>query len=192
MHSIISTEGIVLTKRSVGEANTRIVVLTQNVGVVRVTARSARLERSKLRYSLEVCTRGRFALVRGKHEWKLTGAHDISRALLPSSLVARRVSGRIIRLLLRLVQGEEPVPTLFEVVDEGLLRIAQATDSELEQIEWILVLRILAELGYVEQGGHVHEFVNGTEYTPTLLERAREMRPKLIRTINESLGATGL
>lgn len=192
MHSIISTHGIVLTKRTVGEANTRIVVLTEDVGVVRVTARSARLERSKLRYGLETFTRGRFALVRGKHEWKLTGTHELSRTLLPASLAARRVSGRIARLLLRLVQGEEPVPTLFTIVDEGLACIANAADAELEQIEWILVLRILAELGYVEQEGRVQEFVKGTEYTPALLARALETRSLLIRTINESLGATGL
>ena len=71
MAKLIVTEGIVLGKRGAGEANTVVIILTETLGLLRAAARSARRERSKLRYGLEPFTIARFSFVRGKNEWKL-------------------------------------------------------------------------------------------------------------------------
>lgn len=192
MHSIISTDGIVLAKRTLGEANTRIILFTRDAGVVRVSARSARLERSKLRYGLEVLTCGNFALVRGKYEWKLTGVQRVSRTLLGADAANRRASGRVVRLLLRLIQGEGTVHELYDTVALGLVVLASAAPLDIPSIECVLVLRILSELGYVEEVARVQPFVSSDDFSPALLSEVRRVRPLLIRTINESLSATGL
>jgi DNA repair protein RecO len=192
MHDIVTTEGLVLAKRTAGEANTRIVLLTQNLGVVRASARSARLERSKLRYGLETLTHGRFALVRGKYDWKLTGTQELTRSFLSEHLKGRRASGRVVRLLLRLIQGEGDVQALYDIAARGLEYLARAPEEDVDHIECVLVLRILAELGYVEQGSRIQPFISSSEFTPELLAQARASRPVLVRAINESLSATGL
>ena len=193
MHDVISTRGIVLGKRTAGEANILLSLLTEDLGVVRASARSARLERSKLRYGLETLTFGRFSLVRGKHEWKMTGTHDLSRPFLRAGTAQRKTAGRIGRLLLRLIQGEEPVRDLFAVISEGLSYIAQEVDPDhLPYIEAVLVLRILAQLGYVQGGKGLDVFLDTNTFSEPLIEEAKKSRPSLIRTINASLAETGL
>lgn len=182
-----------LTKRSFGEANTHITLLTKDLGLLRVGARSARMERSKLRYGLETLTAGRFSLLRGRYEWKIVGAEDLSRIYFGNSLAARRASGRVARLLLRLINGEEPVPLLYETAKEGFRYLAEhASDEDVEHIECVLVLRILSHLGYVEQGAKIMPFVSSSDFSEGLAQDARLARPFLIRAINESLSATGL
>lgn len=193
MHDIFVTEGIVLGKRLFGEANTSIAVLTRDFGVIRVGARSARLERSKLRYGLETLTHGKFSLVRGRYEWKLTGAQHLSRNYVGTSLRGRRCAGRIARLLLRLIHGEEEIPELYATIQEGLEYLAtKAQEDEMESVESMLVLRALSHLGYVNNTDAVRPFIESSEFSPELLAQARVSRSLLIRTINESLGATGL
>lgn len=193
MHDIASTLGIVLSKRTAGEANTLVSMLTENLGVIRASARSGRLERSKLRYGLEPLTHGQFSLVRGKYDWKLTGTHDLSRPFVHASIAQRKTAGRIGRLLLRLIQGEEPVRDLFGVVSNGLAHIAQEPDEQtLLHIECILVLRILAQLGYVEGGEAVNEFLKTNDFSESLIAEAKKQRSTLIRAINASLAETGL
>ncbi|MBY0472840.1 DNA repair protein RecO [Patescibacteria group bacterium] len=193
MHDVIATRGIVLSKRTVGEANTLVSILTEDLGVVRASARSARLERSKLRYGLETLTQGRFSLVRGKYEWKLTGTQELSRPFLHTSVAQRKTAGKVSRLLIRLIQGEEPVPELFDIVSRGFAYITQETDEEtLPYIEAVLVLRIIARLGYVEEKQELAIFLDSHTFSPSLIERAKKNRPLLIRSINISLAETGL
>lgn len=220
MHDVVATRGIVLSKRTVGEANTLVSMLTEDLGVIRGSARSGRLERSKLRYGLEPLTFGTFSLVRGKYEWKITGTQEITSLFVkppqdsvPTPLLAgldsdrtvgtsasarlvverRKVAGRISRLLLRLIQGEEPIKDLFDVVSRGLTYIAQTSDlEELAPVEWVLVLRILAQLGYVEEGKGFNVFLENDEFSPEIIEQAKNARVALIRAINTSLAETGL
>lgn len=192
MHAIVATQGIVLGKRTVGEANIAVALLTQELGLVRASARSARLERSKLRYGLEALTRGRFSLVRGKYEWKLTGAHGLSRPYLHASRAQASSAGRVARLLLRLIHGEEPVNELYTVVSNGFDAMAHASPETIDIVEGIVVLRILSLLGYVEPNTHIDLFLGTSGMPSALIEQARHARSRLMKAINEALGATGL
>lgn len=193
MTRLIVTEGVVLSKRGAGEANTLAVILTEDLGLVQAKAQSARRERSKLRYVLEPFTRGRFSFVRGKHEWKLTGAERASRGVLDAGLQNRAASGRIARLVLRLVQGEESAAPLFRVVDEGFSLLALARTKEAtESVECVLVLRILFNLGYMPETPELAPFINDASLSLELASRAAASRSVLVRAINESLVASGL
>lgn len=184
MHNIHVTEGLVLGKRGLGEANVGISLLTEDLGLVRASARSARLGRSKLRYGLEPLTLARFSLVRGRHEWRLTGVEHINR-LAPSA-----AHGRISSLLLRLVAGEEPHPALFADVKNGFLLLA-SQNSQTEAVETVLVLRILSHLGYLPQSAALAPFIEA-QFSLELSAKALAERALLVRAINESLKATGL
>jgi len=97
------------------------------------------------------------------------------------------------RLLIRLIQGEEPVRDLFEVIVHGLLHISQETNEEnLPYIEAVLVLRIVAQLGYVEEKQELGVFLDTNTFSESLIEQAKKNRPLLIRSINTSLAETGL
>ena len=192
MHKIHVTDGVVLGKRGAGEANTLVSILTEELGLVRAKATSARVEGSKLRYGLETLTHARYCLVRGKYEWKLTGVEGVSHALKGEERDRRVRSGKIAKLLLRLVNGEEPVPALYKTVIEGLGAIAgAATPADAEAVEMVLVLRILSHLGYLPHTQALAQFIEG-EYSVELAAQALKSRATLVRAINESLIATGL
>lgn len=193
MHSIVATEGLVLAKRTAGEANTLVAILTKDLGLVRASARSARVEQSKLRYGLEALTHGKFSLVRGRYEWKLVGAEHLSRDYLGTSPVHRRAAGRVARLLLRLIHGEDPTGELYVTVAEGLKCLARAqSDADAESIECVLVLRVLAHLGYLPHTPEIIPFIKTDFFSMELTAAVARSRNMLIRAINESLSATGL
>jgi DNA repair protein RecO len=192
MHKIFVTEGVVLGKRGVGEAHTLVSILTYELGLVRAKATSARAEASKLRYGLESLSLGRYSMVRGKAEWKLTGVENISHELAGGDRDRRVRSGKIAKLLLRLIHGEERVPALYKTVVEGLGAIARAgSPTDAEAVETVLVLRVLAHLGYLPRTQALAQFIEG-EYSLELSAEALKSRSLLVRAINESLTATGL
>ncbi len=193
MHQIHITEGIVLGKRGVGEANTLVFVLTQKLGLIRAAARSTRVEKSKLRYGLEPLTFARFSFVRGKHEWRLVGVENASHVAVGSSALRRQAAGRIAKLITRLVQGEEPVPALFTILAEGLMFLANAAnDQDAQAIETVLVLRILSQLGYLPHTPELKPFISDQLFSIELAAAAAQSRSLLVKAINESLQQSGL
>ena len=191
MHEKHITEGVVLGKRSAGEANTLVFVLTEELGLVRATAISARRENSKLRYGLEPMSVGRYTFVRGKNDWRLTGADDVSRELIRCTEAQRRRLGQVSRLLMRLVLGAEPSPELYRTTKEGFRSLAHITEHA-DSVECVLVLRLLSHLGYLPELPALSKFVESDAFTPELAAEAAASRALLIKLINESLQATGL
>ncbi len=193
MYELKICEGVVLSKRGVGEANVLVSILTRDLGLVRALARSARAETSKLRYGLEPLSRARFSFVRGKHEWKLTGVEGVSRANLSSTAAQARRAGRIAKLLLRLIHGEEVEATLYESVAMGLEALSRAqVEEDAESIESVLVLKILYHLGYLPHTKELRSFIDADFFSLELAAEAAASRRLLMRAINESLHATGL
>ncbi len=181
-----------LGKRSVGEANALIAILTRDMGLIKASARAARREDSKLRYGLEPLSEGVFSFIRGKYEWKLTGMQRITHELLPKEIKKRQAAGRIARLLLRLIHGEDPQPELYATVIEGLGALARIDESQAENIEAVLVLRILSHLGYLPQTSELEPFIKKDFFSEEMAGEIARSRALLIRVINESLGSTGL
>lgn len=167
-------------------------ILTSDLGLVRAQVRSARVMPSKLRYGVEPLTHGRFSFVRGRHEWRLTGAEALSREALTMPAVHRAVVGRVGKLLLRLMPGTEPLPTLYQVVTEGFLALQTAVAEDVQDIECVLVLRILSELGYIPDTSQAAPFIEEKGFNKELLALAHASRPTLIRSINDALQSTGL
>lgn len=191
MYSVEVCEGIVLYKRGLGEADALVYVLANTLGLVRAKAIGARLQKSKLRYGLEPLSLGRYSFVRGKKEWRLTGAEQIDRSLLDAKQPERRRLAQVSALLVRLVPGQEEAFRLFGIVRDGFASLARTT-VHADALECVLVLRILAQLGYVPELPSLSPFVEGSAYTPELAAQAEASRKLLVKLINDSLQATGL
>ena len=191
MHEKNITEGIVLGKRAVGEANTLVYILTRALGLVRAKATSSRREASKLRYGLEALSRGRYTFVRGKAEWRLTGVDEVSRDFLGTTPAQSKRLGQVSRLLMRLVLGAEHTPELYKTVCGGFESLAH-TEEKADSVECVLVLRILAHLGYLPELPALAPFVEDDKFSPELALQASASRKLLIKLINNSLQATGL
>jgi hypothetical protein len=132
-------------------------------------------------------TQAKYSFIRGKYEWKLTSALSISHALMPESALGRQAAGRIARLISRLIRGEEPNVALYTTVADGLGALARGAD-----VEAVLVLRILSHLGYLPDTPELKPFIEKDFFSMELADRIAVSRSLLIKTINESLGATGL
>jgi DNA repair protein RecO len=191
MHDKHITEGIVLGKRGVGEANVFVFILTRDLGLVRAKATSARREISKLRYGLEPLSCGRYTFVHGKGGWLLTGVDEVSREFVNTTPAQAKRLGQVSRLLERLVLGAEHAPELYKTVRGGFESLTH-TEHNADSVECVLVLRILAHLGYLPELPALRPFVEDDGFTPELALQAAASRKLLIKLINESLQATGL
>ena len=193
MHRLYVTDGIVLGKRARGESGLFVAILTRELGLVKARVQSARAEKSKLRYGLELLTTARFTFVKGRHEWHLTGTEKVSRSLFSSLAGERQRAGRITKLLLRLIHGEERSAGLYKTVEEGLSSLVQVKEKKTaENIETLLVLRILSHLGYLPDTPALRPFVEADFFSLKMAEEAEKSRALLVRAINDSLSATGL
>lgn len=111
------------------------------------SAKSVREERSKHRYALQECSRVRVTLVRGKSGWKVTGAEAICNYYsVQTTREGRALVRDVVKLVTRLVRGEEAHPELFDETVECLTEFK----TGLEQVTLLLYsLRILHALGYL-------------------------------------------
>jgi DNA repair protein RecO len=130
-----------------GSADRVVVLFTETLGLVYARAIGVREEKSKMRYALQNFSFARVSLVRGKSEWRLVGAEPQTNSFfLAEDRDTRARVLRTVRLLLRLVRGEESHPELFRVFEDGLLHISTSDDPILEEM---LALRMLFVLGYI-------------------------------------------
>lgn len=144
-----TTDAMVCGSRMRNTSDRVIWLFTREAGMVVATAKSIREERSKLRFALQDFSRAQVTFVRGKHDWRIVGAEATNNMYYRTD--DRGVRGmmmRTVRLLRRLLHGEEPHADLFDMVSEAFESFdEETTDTEL--FEAILTLRILHLLGYV-------------------------------------------
>ena len=159
-YEIYITDALVCGSRNSNTSDRSHLLFTREAGMLWASAKSVREERSKHRFALQDFSLVRASLVRGKGGWRITGTEPVvnfyyraekrdSRALLRDTT----------RLLQRFLQGETPVPTLFDDV-VGTLRAEITQEFSQESLRYprseqtshvhtILTLRMLHTLGYV-------------------------------------------
>lgn len=183
------TRGIVLSRTSVGEANTFVTLLTPGLGLVRARAQGLRRPGAKLAAALTTLAESDLVLVRGKEGWRVVGAvleetWFTKMGQSGSRLRAARVSG----LLLRLVAGEEHNPELFSIIRGFFGALALLPDTTHEAAEMLAALRTLAALGL--DAGEIPG--NSSMFTASLLASVDAERIQYIARINRGITASGL
>ena len=196
MHHIYQTEGIVLSSTAFGEANKHFWIFTRDLGMITASAQGVRHLKSKLRYSLQDFSHGTLSLVRGKGGWRITNAAIESNisADLRGNPPAAAVAIQGLRLLKRLLPGEEGNPELFSIMSSALacLRSEELSAAELQSVEMILILRILRNLGYFPVRENLVSFSESAGWGRELLSGFEAHRKEALDAINASLRQTQL
>ncbi len=183
------TRGIVLSRSSVGEASSFVILLTPELGLVRALAQSVRSTGAKLAHALTTFSESEVVLVRGKDGWRLSGAVlEENWFKKIGDADRRRRSARVSGLLLRLVAGETNEVGLYEIMKNFFeaLSIQPArpfgrpdAGDEGEGLEILTDIKILASLGL--DAGEI----------PSLSEISKD-RSSYISRINRGIEASGL
>ncbi len=193
MHHIYHTQAIILASRSVGETAKGFYLFTPDFGLIYARAQGIRTLRSRLRYVLSDFSYIKVDLVRGRDIWRITSASKTNELEnLTKNQKVLPVVVNLSRLLYRLLRGEESNEQLFREVFSGFKLLESKNNmDEIENIEIILVLRVLHNLGYV--GTHdVLDSFTASPFGDELLETMTMHRTSAIREINRALRETHL
>ncbi len=153
-HITYKTKAIVLGRSVRGEANMVFSLLTADLGLLYAHGQGVRLERSKLRFSVQDFSVCDVMLVHGKTGWRLTNASLVFSPYYEIDKEAFGLCARVLGLIKKLVVGEESDPELFSICLQNIEELSKQKldQKELSRIEIVWVLKILSRLGYVDLG----------------------------------------
>ena len=193
MHHIYHTEGIILGSRNSGEAGKYYYIFTRDVGMITASAQGVRKMSSKLRFVLQDYAYVKIDLVKGRDLWRVTSASKTNLLEnISKNTATLRVFSNISRLLKRLLAGEDPNQNLFADVLNGLFVLEKSgTKDELHNIEAVMVLRILNNLGYIGEEKDLGVLME-SPFADTLIFEASKNRAKMLSEINKALKQTDL
>jgi recombinational DNA repair protein (RecF pathway) len=193
-YHIYHTEALILGGRPSGEGDRNLFCYTRELGLVMAHAKSLREGRSRLRYALQTFAHAEVDLIRGKHGWRLISARPVdSLGELWRHPSKRRILAHHTQLLERLIQGEEQNGTLFDDLLLGLKFLRDIEEeSMLRSAELLLVIRLLAELGYWGDKTLHAPLFSENALTVPVLEYTHSYRPSLLVSVNEALRASQL
>lgn len=190
-HHIYHTEAFVLGHRAHGEANKHLKLFTKELGFVVATAQGVRHAKSKLRYSLQDYSFSSIALVRGKEVWRLTNAAYIFNIKddFRHNKDLFMVFARVFALIERLIVGEERHEKLFNVLHDAavFLKGSKLDRYLIKNAEYLLVLRLLHELGYVGDIPACRGFLSTSEWNDDLLSQISSVESQMLSVINNSI-----
>lgn len=197
MHHIYHTEGIILEGRGTGEANKYFLIFTKDLGMIRASAQNVRSISSKLRFSLQDFSYSNLSLVRGKDYWRLTNASLIFSVFhnFKKNKIALKLLANIFLLLRRMLNGEEKNEELFLIISSFLdfLNTKTLTDAELASAEYILVLRVLKNLGYVNAHLDLADKNVSQDWTmPIIFSLDDKKKKEIISDINKAIAESHL
>ena len=184
MHHIYTTPAFVVHSAPYGEAGKFLLLFTKDFGMVGAIASGVRKAESKLRFHIQDYAFPVISLVKGKEVWRLTGAHE-SKTYTPTSLHVQ-----ILKLLKRLLQGEEKNEKLFAIM-EGLYA-REFKKEEYELVECITVMRILNALGYIQSAPTLEIFLTRDDLDQDIIDAMKGAKSTAVRVINDGLKASHL
>jgi DNA repair protein RecO len=193
MHHIYHTEGIILGSKNYGETGKYYSIFTRDLGMVYASAQGVRKMSSKLRFVLQDFSYIKVDLVQGKDFWRVTSASKTNLLeQLSKNPGTFAVMGNIASLLKRLLAGIEPNEALFNDLLNGL-HILEKTEipEDLKNLEAILVLRILNNLGYIGGNETMQNLVK-SPFEENLLFEVSKSRREVLHQINKALKETHL
>lgn len=179
MHHIYTTPAFIVHSTAHGEAGKFLLLFTRDFGMIGAVAQGIRLQQSKLRYHVQDSNLSNVSIVRGKDVWRLTGAHELDH------IINKRIQLRILKLLKRLLQGEEKNQKLFEIVEELYKTKIDEDDSGL--IECLTILRILNSLGYIKTNDDIEQYLNNNSLHRQTIDNFSKIKSKAINMINNAL-----
>jgi recombinational DNA repair protein (RecF pathway) len=184
MHHIYTTQGFIVHSSPQGESGKFLLIFTKDFGMIGATAQGIRLDQSKLRYHIQDFDLANISIVRGKEVWRITGASEMDHENIT------KVHIQILKLLKRLLQGEDKNEKLFEIIEE--LYKTKIENNDFEYIEIITVLRILESLGYIKENKKFIEILQSNKINSQTIDFAKTNKSLIVQEINTALKASHL
>ncbi|MFA5932189.1 MAG: DNA repair protein RecO [Candidatus Paceibacterota bacterium] len=193
MHHIYHTEGIILGSKNYGETGRYYSIFTRDLGMVYASAQGVRKVSSKLRFVLQDFAYVKVDLVQGKDFWRVTSA---SKTNMLGDLTKNRgtfeVFFNIAKLLKRLLAGIEKNEVLFTDLINNLTILEKIDKKDdLRNIEAIIVLRILNNLGYIGEN-EILQNLTKSPFEENLIFEFSKSRSAVLHQINKALKETHL
>lgn len=193
MHHIHHTEGIILGSKNSGEAGKYYYIFTRHLGMIYATAQGVRKMSSKLRFVLQDFAYLKIDLVQGRDFWRVTNASKTNKLeQITKKSENFAVFANIAHLLKRLLAGVEPNEALFIDLLNGL-SVLEKTDmkNDLRNIEIIIVLRILNNLGYIGENEVLANLIK-SPFEENMVFEISKSRTEVLNQINKALKETHL
>jgi DNA repair protein RecO len=193
-YHIYTTKGIILKERALKEADKSVKILTRDLGVINAIAIGARKGSSKRSPALTELSLGKFSLVRGKKDWRLTNAElyiNVYAKLKANKKLLHSIVQPLL-LLEKLVQGEEKNKHIYDILEESVIFGIEnkLTDEEIKYFEIFTVAKLLGELGYLNKVDA--EIVFKAPLSTDILEDISKSKTQLLKAINKGIRASGL
>ena len=179
MHHIYTTPAFVIHSSSHGESGKFLLLFTRDFGMIGATAQGIRLAQSKLRYHVQDSCLSNISIVRGKEVWRLTGAQELFHE--KNTILHLK----ILKLLKRLLHGEEKNDKLFGIIEE--LYKTSINEVDYEIVECLTILRILNTLGYIKNNVEIGKFLQNNFIDKELVLQFLPIKSKVIQIINNAL-----
>ena len=196
-YRIYHTDGYIIDSFNSGESNKVFTILTSELGTISATAQGVRKLQSKLRYSLQDLSYAKFALVRGKDVWRITGAEKITNIYDKKVPIQIRQSlTRVLSFIKRLSPGEAVNKNVFDEfgkLHKFLLLPKLVRDNiDLMAIENLAYLRIAHHFGYGTTSGVLSEVVYSSDWNLEIRDKAYLLIEELKRELAIVLSETQL
>ena len=131
-------------------------------------------------------------LVQGKDFWRITSASKTNKLeQLSKNSGTFEVVSNIAKLLKRLLAGVEPNQALFSDLINGFSVLEKSGKEELQNIEIILVLRILNNLGYIGDNAVLQNLIK-SPFEENLIFEVSKSKSQVLNQINKALKETHL
>jgi len=193
MHHIYHTEGIILGSNNYGETGKYYFIFTRDLGMICASAAGVRKMSSKLRFILQDFSYLKIDFVRGKDFWRITSAQKTNQLEeIKKEKEKMVIFAKLAGLLRRLLAGEEVNEGLFRDFLAGMFFLEKSkSKEEYENIEAIIVLRALNNLGYIGENDVLNKMVK-SPFEENLIFEATGKRARILSEINKALGETQL
>lgn len=179
---IYQTEGIILSRKDVGEADRIFSILTRDLGRIDAISQGVRYLKSKLRYNLKIFSYSRLGLVMTRDSWRIVDAEELRDwQSIRGSAEKLAIASTIAELINRMVRGQEFDSALWEEVKSAfhfLEKSENLDNGALRTFELLTTVRTLACLGYVAEP---------KKWLNLSLGEARNLEPLMASIIKTSL-----
>lgn len=140
-------EGIILSRKDVGEADRILSVYSKSEGKIKIIARGTRRLKSKNACHIEPFTVGKYSIVPGRTFYVLTGAESVSlNSKIPESLERYQIATYLCELLNIVGVEGQPMTKTYEAFKDTLEKINNDSIGGIDILLAEFVL--LRELGY--------------------------------------------
>jgi len=194
------SRGIIVGGSNIGEASRSYNIFTRDFGLIKVKAQGIRELKSKLKFHLQNLSFIDLHLIKGKNGWRITEAYKIKSIpdVFKREKEKLQSSTRILLFLKRMLPEEDSDKKLFDIIMEGLnfMGLKDGSDpltkEDILNLESLVVLRVLRNLGYIESQQEFEPLLSNNNYDGNILLYTNKTKNLIIKEINQSIQASEL